>query len=140
MLKLTQFLLLMALIANPMAAWAQNDGQEKLDEATSLKLDAKSPDELKKVIALCDEAIKAGLDEDNMALAKQVLAASALQRAQMMLQQLPRIANSPNAVRRLRNEMTSDLDKALGANPNLVEALLLKTRLEAQPVAVVKTR
>jgi tetratricopeptide (TPR) repeat protein len=51
----------------------------------------------------------------------------------MMVQQLPRVANNPGAVRRLRDETMADLDKALGANPKLVEALLLKTRLEAIP-------
>ncbi len=133
MLKLSQIALLVALLALPAQVWAQNEGQDKLDEAAGLKIDAKTPDELKKVIRLCEEAIKAGLDEGNKALADQVLAAAALQRAQMMVQQLPRVANNPGAVRRLRDETMSDLDKALSANPKLVEALLLKTRLEALP-------
>ena len=134
MLKLKLIAILFALIILPTtAARAQNEGQDKLDEATSLKLDAKTPEQLKKVITLCDEAIKAGLDEGNKVLADQVLAAAAFQRAQMMIQQLPRVANNPGAVRRLRDETMTDLDKALTANPNLVEALLLKTRLEALP-------
>ncbi len=133
MLKLSQIALLVALLALPAQVWAQNEGQDKLDEAAGLKIDAKTPDELKKVIRLCEEAIKAGLDEGNKALADQVLAAAALQRAQMMVQQLPRVANNPGAVRRLRDETMSDLDRALSANPKLVEALLLKTRLEALP-------
>ncbi len=133
MLKLSQIALLFALIAMPSIIWAQNEGQDKLDEAAGLKIEAKTPDELKKVIKLCEEAIKAGLDEGNKALADQVLAAAAFQRAQMMVQQLPRVANNANAVRRLREETMSDLDKALSANPKLVEALLLKTRLEAIP-------
>lgn len=133
MLKLSQIALLIALMAMPSVSWAQNEGQDKLDEAASLKIEAKTPDELKKVIRLCEEAIKAGLDEGNKALADQVLAAAAFQRAQMMVQQLPRVANNPGAVRRLRDETMADLDKALGANPKLVEALLLKTRLEAIP-------
>lgn len=133
MLKLSHVALTIALMVMPGLAWAQNEGQDKLDEAASLKIEAKTPDELKKVIKLCEEAIKAGLDEGNKGLADQVLAAAALQRAQMMVQQLPRVANNPGAVRRLRDETMSDLDKALGANPKLVEALLLKARLEALP-------
>jgi tetratricopeptide (TPR) repeat protein len=133
MLKLTHIAMLVALLFLPAIARADNDGQDKLDEATSLKLDAKTPDQLKKVIDLCEQAIKDGLDEGNTQLANQVLAAAAFQRAQMMVQQLPRVANNPGAVRRLRDETMSDLDKALGANPQLVEALLLKTRLEALP-------
>ncbi len=133
MLKLSQIALLIALMAMPTVGWAQNEGQDKLDEAAGLKFDAKTPDELKNVIKLCEEAIKAGLDEGNKAIADQVLAAAALQRAQMLVQQLRRVANNPGSVRRLRDETMSDLDKALGANPKLVEALLLKTQLEAPP-------
>ncbi len=133
MLKLSQIALLIGLLAMPSVAWCQNEGQDKLDEATGLKLEAKTPDELKKVIKLCEEAIKAGLDEGNKTFADQMLAAAALQRAQMMVQQLPRVANNPSSVRRLRDETMSDLDKALKANPKLIEALLLKTRLEAIP-------
>ncbi len=133
MLKLSQIALLVGLLALPGIAWAQNEGQDKLDEAAALKIEAKTPDELKKVIKLCEEAIKAGLDEGNKALADQVLAAAAFQRAQMMVQQLPRVANNPGAVRRLRDETMADLDRALVANPTLIEALLLKTRLETLP-------
>ena len=133
MLKLSQIALLIALMAMPGVGWAQNEGQDKLDEAASLKIEAKTPDELKKVVRLCEEAIKAGLDEGNQSLANQVLAAAAFQRAQMMIQQLPRVASNPGAVKRLRDETMSDLDKALGANPDLVEALVLKTQLEALP-------
>lgn len=133
MLKLLPIALIVALLAMPSVVWAQNEGQDKLDEAASLKIEAKTPEQLRKVIKLCEDAIKAGLDEGNKALADQVLAAAALQRAQMMVQQLPRVANNPGAVRRLRDETMSDLDKALSANPELIEALLLKTRLEAIP-------
>ena len=134
MLKFTRTAMFLAFITLPTLSWAQNEGLDKLDEATSLKLDAKTPEELKKVIKLCDEAIKAGLDEGNKTLADQVMAAAAFQRAQMMIQQLPRLASNPGAVRRLRDETLADLDKALEANPKLVEALLLKTRLEAPPL------
>ena len=133
MFKLTHFAILLTFAVLPAVGRAQNEGQDKLDEATSLKLDAKTPEQLKKVIKLCDEAIQAGLDEGNKALADQVLAAAAFQRAQIIIQQLPRVANNPGAVRRLRDETMADLDKALTANPELVEALLLKTRLEAIP-------
>lgn len=80
MLKLSQIALLIALMAMPGVGWAQNEGQDKLDEAASLKIEAKTPDELKKVVRLCEEAIKAGLDEGNLSLANQVLAAAAFQR------------------------------------------------------------
>ncbi len=117
----------------PTIAWAQNEGQAKLDEAAELKLDAKTPDQLAQVIELCEQAIEQGLDDGNKQLANQILAATALQRVQMMVQQLPRVASNPGAVRKLRNQAVTDLDKALTANPDLVEALVLKTKLEALP-------
>jgi tetratricopeptide (TPR) repeat protein len=128
------YLALFALFALlPSIAWAQNEGQAKLDEAAEMKLDAKSPEQLAKVIELCEQAIATGLDDGNKQLANQILAASAFQRAQMMVQQLPKVASNPGAVRKLRTQTVADLDKALGANPDLVEALILKTKLEALP-------
>ena len=98
------FLLLVMVCAVAAPVRAENEGQPFRDEATIKKLDATSPADLAKVIELCEEALTLGLDEGNAKLAKQILAASALQRAQMTVQQLPRVANNPNAIRNLRRE------------------------------------
>lgn len=113
------------------SAWADNEGLDKLDQATELKLGASSPADLGKVIELCEEALELGLDDGNAALANQVLAASALQRAQMLWQQLPRIANNADAVRRLQSRTMEDLEKAVKANPKLPEAFILMAKIEA---------
>lgn len=110
-----------------------NSGQDKLDEATGLKLDADSPADLAKVIELCEEALELGLDAGGTRLAKQVLAASAFQRAEMLVQGLPRVANNPAAVRRLRRQTMADLEKAVENNPRLAEAFILIAKLEALP-------
>jgi tetratricopeptide (TPR) repeat protein len=133
MLKPVTIGVLATILMLPSWAMADNEGQEKLDEATSLKLEAKDPQQLGKVIELCEKAKELGLDEDNTAIANQVLAASALQRAKMTVQQLPKAGANAAAFNRLRSTAQRDLDKALKASPNLVEALLLKTRLEALP-------
>ncbi len=112
---------------------AQADGQAKLDEATALKLKAATPADLGKVIELCEEAIKAGLDDGNTRLAKQLIAASAFQRASQMIQSLPAAANNPNALRQLRRRTMEDLKKATENNPKLAEAFVLMARLEALP-------
>jgi tetratricopeptide (TPR) repeat protein len=114
-------------------AYAQDAGQAKLDEATELKLSASNPAELGKVIDLCEEAMEAGLDEIGTKLAKNILAASALQRAQANRQRLPRLANNPNALRNLLLQMTSDLDKAITNNPKLAEAYLMRAEMELLP-------
>jgi tetratricopeptide (TPR) repeat protein len=112
---------------------SENRGQDKLDEASSLKLGADSLADLAKVIELCEEAMEEGLDEDNTQLAKQILAASAFQRAQLRVQRLPSVANNPNAVRRLRRETLEDLEKAIENNPELADALILMAKLETLP-------
>ncbi len=80
-------------------AMAQDAGQSKLDEATAKKLSASTPEELSKVIELCEQAIEAGLDEVGTEIAKNMLAGSYLQRAQSNRQRLPRVANNPTALR-----------------------------------------
>lgn len=110
-----------------------NAGQAKLDEATALKLNATTPADLGKVIELCEEALKAGIDAGNTRLAKQLIAASAFQRAQLMVQSLPAVANNPNAVRQLRRKTMEELTKAVENNPQLAEAFILMAKLETLP-------
>src|SRR5690606_23608282 len=105
-------------------------GQAKLDEATALKLKAESPADLEKVVVLCEEAIAQGLDEGSERLAKQLIAASAFQRAQLMIQSLPSIANNPNAVRKPRRKTINEPKIAVENNPSLAEAFILMAKLE----------
>ncbi|MCA9133094.1 MAG: tetratricopeptide repeat protein [Planctomycetales bacterium] len=112
---------------------AQQAGQDKLDEATSLKLNATSPADLGKVIELCEQAMAQGLDEGSERLAKQLLAASAFQRAQLLIQNLPGVANNPRAVTKLRDQTMADLEKAVEFNPRLAEAFVLMAKLQALP-------
>jgi len=114
-------------------AIAQESGQLKLDEATQRKLSAESPADLAKVIELCEQAMEQGLDEAAGQMAKSMLAASALQRAQLLLQSLPRSVNNPNALRNLTAAMRADLEKALENNPKLADAHILMARLETLP-------
>lgn len=112
---------------------AEDKGQAKLDEAISLKLEANTPAELTKVIELCEEALEQGLDEGNTAVAKQFLAASALQKAKLVVQQLPRLAANAAQLRRLKSELTADLDKALENDPSLSEAHMLAAQVSMLP-------
>jgi tetratricopeptide (TPR) repeat protein len=112
---------------------AQSAGQGKLEEATERKLNAESPADLAKVIELCEQAMELGLDEISDQMAKSMLAASALQRAQLMMQNLPRVVNNPNALRNLTAAMRADLEKAIASNPKLADAHILLARLETLP-------
>lgn len=125
--------LIFTLLAMPGALRAENEGQDKLDEATDKKLEAKSLADFGKVIELCEEAIEEGLDEGNTQLAKQLIAASALQRSQILVQQLPRMAGNANSVRQLRRRTKTELQKAIDNNPQLAEAFVLMARIETLP-------
>ncbi len=131
--ELRLLLLVLSLWFAPLQAFAQDEGLDKLDEATSLKAEANNPTKLAKVIELCEQAIKAGLDSDNLQLAKQILSDSALQRAKMVLQQLPRVANNAQSVQRLRTQALRDVEKAIESNPKSPEAHMLNARLQALP-------
>ncbi len=112
-------------------ARAENEGLDKLDEATTLKLTARSAADLEKVVDLCKQAIEDGLDETNASIAKRVLAATAMQRAQGLWQQLPALARNPRAVKKLRDEVIGDLDDAIEANPELHNAFTFKAEVLA---------
>src|SRR5436190_23394813 len=65
----------------PVAVWAAGEGQKDLDEATDKQLSAESLGDLESVIALCDSAIKKGLDKDQTEFAKQLLSSTLYQHA-----------------------------------------------------------
>ncbi len=107
------------------------DGQSLLDQATDLKLDAESPDDLTKVIEMAEKAIEAGLDADNQMLAKQLIASSAYQKAEQTFGQiLQQRMRNPQALRRLRTAMLKDINKAIEADPTMADAYLLLAKLE----------
>ena len=112
-------------------------GQEKLDEATGLKLDANTPAKLAKVIQLCEQALSEGLDDENKEVAKQFLAASAIQRAKLLAEQIPRM-NNANNLRRLRNEIVADVQKAIEADPASAEAQMLGAQVASDPAEAIK--
>lgn len=127
---LAAWALTLALI--PATVHAENEGLPKLDEATTAKLGAQNPKDLEKVIELCQEAIEEGLDEANESLAKKMLAASALQRAEYIWQQFPRIATNRASAMRLGETVIKDLETATKANPELANAFLLLGEIQAK--------
>lgn len=132
--KISATVLVLTLVLGPSSlARAQNAGEAKLNDATAAKLNASSPADFEKVIELCEEALAEGLDDGGTRIAKQLLAAAALQRAQIMVQGLPAAANNPNALRQLRRKTMDSLNKAVEANPELTEAFLLMAKLETLP-------
>jgi tetratricopeptide (TPR) repeat protein len=123
---------LVLLISTVTIAQEKKEGQPLLDQATELKLDAKSFDDLEKVADLCEEAIKKGLDKENTAFARQLMSASLFERASRL--SAPALTNPPD--RRwpaMRDLAMADLDRLLKYNPRFGDALLLVARLQLLP-------
>ena len=128
------FLVSMALVLLSTVTIAQEkkEGQPLLDQATELKLNAKSFDDLEKVADLCEEAINKGLDKENSAFARQLMSASLFDRASRL--SAPALTNPPD--RRwpaMRDLAMADLDRLLKYNPRFGDALLLVARLQMLP-------
>lgn len=112
-----------------------NKGQEKLDEASSLKLDANTSSKLAKVIELCEAAMKEGLDAENTKYAKELLAASAFQKAKLTTKQIEGRTPNQNQLRKLKTDLSTDLQKALDNDPSLAEAHVLAAQVSILPPA-----
>lgn len=120
------------LISTVTIAQEKKEGQPLLDQATKLKLDAKSFDDLEKVADLCEEAIQKGLDKENDIFARQLMSASLFDRASRLC--APALTNPPD--RRwpaMRDLAMADLDRLLKYSPRFGDALVLVARLQLLP-------
>jgi hypothetical protein len=77
---------------------AEGPGQEDLDRATEVKLDAKTVDDLAEVIRLVESALTKGLDQEQAQFARNLLAAAVIQRGSHFAAMV--IASSPRSRRR----------------------------------------
>ena len=109
--------------------------EDLLNLATELKLSAANLLDLSKVIRLCEEAQKKGLDEVNAEFAKQLLISSRLDRglgvAQLFLNPELPIAQLPRGWENLRDNAIGDLQAALAESPEIPLAQLALGRLLA---------
>lgn len=107
--------------------------EDLLNLATELKLSAANLLDLSKVIRLCEEAQKKGLDEVNAEFAKQLLISSRLDRglgvAQLFLNPELPIAQLPRGWEELRDNAIGDLQAALVETPEIPLAQLALGRL-----------
>ena len=107
--------------------------EDLLNLATELKLSAANLLDLSKVIRLCEEAQKKGLDEVNAEFAKQLLISSRLDRglgvAQLFLNPELPIDQLPRGWEELRDNAIGDLQAALVETPEIPLAQLALGRL-----------
>ncbi|MBQ1278128.1 MAG: hypothetical protein IIY07_05745, partial [Thermoguttaceae bacterium] len=109
--------------------------EDLLNLATELKLSAANLLDLSKVIRLCEEAQKKGLDDVNAEFAKQLLISSRLDRglgvAQLFLNPELPIAQLPRGWENLRDNAIGDLQAALAESSDIPLAQLALGRLLA---------
>ena len=116
------------LITNAIAA----EGDALVDEATDLKIEAKTFDDLEKVAKLCEEALKKGVSEDNKDFTIQLLAGALLERSNQMAQAI--LGERPdNRWPSIRKLIMEDMGRILKHDAKHVDALLLQARLQLLP-------
>ncbi len=136
MLRLVRFAILFLLAAAVLAggpAWAENEGQEELDRATEAKLGASTLSDLAKVIELCQDALKKGLDEPNTEFANQLLASTHFQRGESIAGTI--FSASPPDPRwpQYRRLALADLEKSVELNASQPKAFFRIAQLNMLP-------
>lgn len=104
-------------------------GSEAFEEASRLRVTETSKESLGKVIELCKKALELGLDELDTADAKKMLGAANFQRAQKSLEELAGARLPANRVTKVTGEAMQDLQAAIEADPDLVDAYVMKARI-----------
>jgi tetratricopeptide (TPR) repeat protein len=112
---------------------ADTTAQEDLDKATEIKLNARTFSDLGEVIRLADSALQKGLDETNGVFAKNLLAATLIQRAQETTNHIFADLASMDDFRRRRQFAQDDLDRAVKLDPKQPQAYLLLAQLHMFP-------
>jgi tetratricopeptide (TPR) repeat protein len=109
------------------------DGEEDFEEASRLRLKVDSLDTLKELIGLAESAIKKGLDAADMEAAKKLVAASYIQKTELMIGMLNGSQQLSRArIEKLLQEFVTDLEQAIEYDPKLIDAYLIKTELHAR--------
>jgi tetratricopeptide (TPR) repeat protein len=114
---------------NTALAAAESPGQADLDRAFEARLSAKSIAEVGRVIDLCRDAIKKGLDDDNKKFAEQLLASSLFQRGEILSHGVLDATRPDPRLPQLRLAALSDLEEALELDDQLWQAHVLVARL-----------
>ncbi len=92
---------------------APADGLALLDQATEAKLRVAKPEDFAKVIDLCRQAMKAGLEGENLEFCRQLLAATQIQRGLNESRLLLQGRQRPKDWAEQRDRILADLDEAV---------------------------
>jgi tetratricopeptide (TPR) repeat protein len=132
--KLTRVVaVVLMMLAFAATARAENEGQELLDQATDLKLEAETLGDLEKVASLCEEALEKGLDKENARFANQLLSSVLLQHSQRISSAIFDQVPPDRRWQLIRQTATRNLQRAVKADPKLLDAHLLIVKLHVLP-------
>ena len=112
-------------------AQAASDGRVELDEATQLKISAKTVGDLEKVVQLCESAIEKGLSDGDTAFAKQLLTSTLYQHAQRLADPVVQRQPPASSWPLLRRYALNNLEKALKYDDKLGDVYLLIAQLQS---------
>jgi tetratricopeptide (TPR) repeat protein len=101
-------------------------GQADLNAAIDARVDASDLDSLQKVIDLAKEALSKGVGESDIEFTKKMIGTTALQKAQKLKEQLSEVRGQQGQMRVL-SEIESTLKTALEFDPDLIDALVLRS-------------
>ena len=114
------------------SARAAGEGQDDLDKATEAKLSAETVSDLGEVIRLGESSLKKGLDDENTAFAKAIVAAALIQRGSTAANAIFK-GQPPANWAQYRDLALADLEKAVKYDPKQTEAYLLVAQLNMLP-------
>ncbi len=106
-------------------------GQDDLDEAMVMRVDADNAEKLEEVTALLESALAKGLSDESKSFAKKMLASIQLERGQGIAAQL--MQGGGRRLRQMRTQAIDSLRSAIENDPGLVEAYMLIGRLNLLP-------
>ena len=121
------------LMIAPRNAHAEDAGMEDLQKAIAAKLTANNVVQLGEVVELCRSALDRGLNKENTAFAKQLLAATLVQRATFVSRAVLEVDAPSSRWPELRRLALSDLERAITHQPDMPNAHMLIARLHALP-------
>ncbi len=111
----------------------ENQGQDDLERATEVKLTGTTLSDLDEVIRLCQSALQKGLDEDNAQFARQLLAATRIERGTRYARDhLSKFPLDPEW-RKDRRLALEDLEKGVAFDPQQPHALYRIAQLHLLP-------
>lgn len=127
------YLLSVLIISSAAGQLAAQDGQSDLDEATRIQLRLRSPEDVNRVIELCESALEKGLNESGEKFAKQLLVGALWQHSTQYTSPIFDQNGVHPRWKAFRDLGIADLEKLLQYDEEFSDAYMMLARLHALP-------